>query len=222
MKQQTANGLCFTRCRYLKIAYFEKHKVIAGPEQGLILQKSEIKMAITLHPGSRIEHLEYGEGIVASGSSALYRIAFFGKGIIEIPASEISECKILESFQPDEDKVDVYDLRYTLKKLLEEYSDISEPVLLGERWKKGSLILQPADPNLKPKEIAVETFFHKLVMVRDRLRVLEQKINAHKLMEDSEKVEMQQYITRIYGSLTSFNVLFRYSNDQFTGEKSDN
>jgi hypothetical protein len=179
-------------------------------------------MAITLHPGSRIEHPGYGEGIIASWSSALYRIAFFGKGIIEIPTSELSKCKILESFQPDEDKVDVYDLRYTLKKLLEEYSDISEPVLLGERWKKGSLVLQPADPNLKPKEIPVETFFHKLVMVRDRLRVLEQKINAHKLLEDSEKVEMQQYITRIYGSLTSFNVLFRYSNDQFTGEKSDN
>jgi hypothetical protein len=176
---------------------------------------------MNLHPGSRIEHPRHGEGIVASSSSGKYRIAFFGKGIIELPQSEQDQWEVLESFEPEEDKVDVYDLRYTLKKLLEEYSDISEPVLLGERWKKGTLILQPADRSLKPKEIPVETFFHKLVMVRDRLRVLEQKINAHKLLEDSEKVEMQQYITRIYGSLTSFNVLFRYSSDQFTGEKSD-
>ena len=92
---------------------------------------------------------------------------------------------------------------------------------MGEKWKKGMLILQPADKALKPKEIPVETFFHKIVMLRDRLRVLEQKINAHKVLEDSEKIEMQQYITRIYGSLTSFNVLFRYPTDYFVGEKSE-
>jgi hypothetical protein len=176
---------------------------------------------MTLSIGSRIEHPKYGEGIVAGSNGDQYRVAFFGKGIVELPKSEQDNWQILETYQSDEDKVDVYDLRYTLKKLLEEYSDISEPVLLGEKWKKGMMILQPADKSLKPKEIPVETFFHKIVMVRDRLRVLEQKINANKLLEDSEKVEMQQYITRIYGSLTSFNVLFRFPHDYFVGEKSE-
>jgi len=171
--------------------------------------------------GSRIEHQKYGEGIIAGVFAAFYKVSFFGKGIVEI-SKEPSDWTVLEAFQSDEDKVDVYDLRYTLKKVLEEYSDISEPVLLGEKWKKGMLFLQPADRNLKPKEIPVENFFHKIVMLRDRLRVLEQKINAHKILEDSEKIEMQQYITRIYGSLTSFNVLFRYSSDYFVGEKGEN
>ena len=170
--------------------------------------------------GSRLEHPQYGEGILAGKTGHQLRVCFFGKGIIEISGNE--EIVWLEKVKsPEEEMIDPYDLRYTLKKLLEEYSDISEPVLLGERWKKGMLILQPADRNLKSKEIPIETFFHKIVMLRDRLRVLEQKINAHKLLEDSEKVEMQQYITRIYGSLTTFNVLFRFSSDQFTGEKSE-
>jgi len=169
--------------------------------------------------GSRLEHPQYGEGILAGESPNGLRVAFFGKGIVEIPAD--SDIRWLEKVQPQERMIDPYDLRYTLKKVLEEFSDLSEPVLMGERWKKGMLILQPADRNLKPKEIPVETFFHKIVMLRDRLRVLEQKINAHKVLEDSEKVEMQQYITRIYGSLTTFNVLFRHSQDQFTGEKGE-
>lgn len=169
--------------------------------------------------GSRVEHSRYGEGILAGENAGHWRISFFGKGIVEIAKEE--DLVWIERVQPSEDLIDPYDLRYTLKKLLEEYSDISEPVLIGERWKKGMLILQPADRSLKPKEIPVETFFHKIVMLRDRLRVLEQKLNAHKALEDSEKVEMQQYITRIYGSLTTFNVLFRFASDQFVGEKSE-
>jgi len=169
--------------------------------------------------GSRIEHPVYGEGILAGESDQNWRMAFFGKGIIDIPKSD--GFVWLEKIPVSEPAIDPYDLRYTLKQILEEYSDLSEPVLIGERWKKGTLILQPADSSLKGKEIPVETFFHKIVMLRDRLRVLEQKINAHKVLEDSEKVEMQQYITRIYGSLTTFNVLFRFSTDQFVGEKSE-
>ena len=94
-------------------------------------------------------------------------------------------------------------------------------VPLAQKWEGGTLQLVPGKGELQGKELPIDTFFHKVVMVRDRLRTLEQKINAHPKLSDAEKVDMQQYITRVYGSLTSFNVLFRDRADQFTGAKSD-
>jgi superoxide dismutase len=80
------------------------------------------------------------------------------------------------------------------------------------------MVLQPQDVSLSNKEIPINTFFHKIVMLRDRLRVLEQKINSSKNLDDQEKVDLQQYITRCYGSLTTFNVLFKNNTQNFKGD----
>lgn len=92
---------------------------------------------------------------------------------------------------------------------------------LGQRWEGGTLILKPGTEGQQSKEVSIEAFFHKIVMVRDRLRVLEQKINTHPKLSEQEKVDMQQFITRCYGSLTTFNVLFRDKGDYFVGAKGD-
>jgi hypothetical protein len=93
-------------------------------------------------------------------------------------------------------------------------------VPLAPKWDGGTLVLKPADASLQPKELPLEHLFHKVVMLRDRLRVLEQKINAHDKLSDVEKVDMQQYVTKCYGTLTTFNILFRDERDRFVGEKS--
>ncbi|HRG91992.1 MAG TPA: hypothetical protein PLZ10_03540, partial [Chitinophagaceae bacterium] len=148
-----------------------------------------------------------------------YLIAFINTGIREIDKTDAQ----LEEIIPENVSVEVEtqsETEKSLLKILRMWGGITEPVPLGDRWIKGMMILQPADKSLKPKEIPIEDFFHKIVMLRDRLRVLEQNINSSKTLTDEEKVNIQQYITRCYGSLTTFNVLFRNKEQNFVGEKS--
>jgi len=102
----------------------------------------------------------------------------------------------------------------------EALRDESPDVPLAAKWEGGTAVLKPRDPGLQAKEIPLDHLFHKVVMIRDRLRVLEQKVNAHPKMTDAEKVELQGYVTKCYGSLTTFNVLFRDERDRFVGDKS--
>ncbi|MCU1281978.1 MAG: hypothetical protein JWM53_5524 [bacterium] len=116
----------------------------------------------------------------------------------------------------DLDKIDRI-VRNAVKDALEPALADDEPVELGGKWEGGKIEIWPKDPALGAKEIPIDVFFHKIVMLRDRLRVLEQQINGHGKLSDEEKVHLQQYVTRCYGSLTTFNVLFRRKDDHFTG-----
>ena len=91
---------------------------------------------------------------------------------------------------------------------------------LASRWHGGKFILQPENETLAAKEIDVEVFFHKIVMVRESLRVLEQRINSHPKLNDEDRLQLQQYVSRCYGTLTTFNVLFQDERDKFIGQKS--
>ena len=127
---------------------------------------------------------------------------------------------MVEEAVVEDRSISLEDVIDAVQNVFEQYYDVGDIVELGDKWDGGTMILQPGSEGLKTKEIPIETFFHKIVMLRDRLRVLEQNINSHSKLSDEDKVHMQQYITRIYGSLTTFNVLFRSKHDYFVGEKS--
>lgn len=174
----------------------------------------EVKLGI----GTRLQHTLYGAGVIVGIRYASYLISFIESGIKEIDKTDPK----LDEIIPENVTVELEttsEVERSLLKILRLWSDTTELVPLGDRWIGGTMLLQPADKSQKPKEIPVDVFFHKIVMLRDRLRVLEQNVNAHKILTDEDKVNLQQYITRIYGSLTTFNVLFKNKEHWFVGEK---
>jgi hypothetical protein len=174
--------------------------------------------------GMRVEHPHHGMGVVKALSEHLAEVDFNGmvKSIDPVTGK-------LEPFEP---KAELKGLEVPLKEFIARTVEAvaqemnlqapsgGEEIVkeLALRWKKGALVLKSADASLQPKEVPLEAFFHKIVMMRNNLRVLEQKINAHTGLSDADKVEIQQYISRCYGSMTTFNVLFKNREDQFSSK----
>ena len=171
-----------------------------------------------LHIGMKVRHPKYGVGTVKSIAERTADIRFEdAQRTLDPELSEITAA---------EPSASVTALEVPLKQFVESTVEavigrlgFEKPNAvieqLGVRWHKGKAVLHPADPTLQTKEVPLEVLFHKLVGIRNQLRVLEQKINAHPQLTDGEKVEMQQYVTRCYGSLTTFNLLFKEKEDQF-------
>jgi hypothetical protein len=182
-------------------------------------------MKITdMRVGMKVEHPHHGMGFVKSLSEHLAEVDF--NGMVKSVDPELGK---VEPFEP---KAELKGLELPLKELIAKTvhavakelnlhaPESGEEIVkeLALRWRKGSLLLKSSDASLQPKEVPLEAFFHKIVMMRNNLRVLEQKINAHAGLSDADKVEIQQYISRCYGSMTTFNVLFKNREDQFSSK----
>jgi hypothetical protein len=205
-KWQTANFLISLKC------------IVGNPIFAHIFKLNFTEMSeMLMGVGSRVKHPQFGKGVVVQIRSDAYEIGFIEHGVRQI-MRDYKGLEVIEAIETPSDLATYEKIEKSLVRVLRRFSDVQETVSLGQKWTGGKMILYPGDKTLKEKEVPIETFFHKIVMIRDRVRVMEQRINGSNLT-DEEKVDLEQYITRIYGSLTTFNVLFKNKEDQFTGER---
>lgn len=171
--------------------------------------------------GARVKHPTMGVGVVYEIDHRTVHVFFREHGEQPISRSFDGLVTIAPGVEIAQEPLDLDHVRDAIREVLEEMQQPQRPVNMAPRYDGGMLEIKPRDPALKSKEVPIDEFFHKIVMIRDRFRVLEQKINAHDKLSDQEKVELQQYITRCYGSLTTFNILFEDKEDHFVGQKSE-
>jgi hypothetical protein len=169
--------------------------------------------------GTRVKHTIYGEGIISKVNITNYDIFFEKAGKVTI-SKQTEDLDVLEekASVASSASFTLQQLEESVRYVLDKYIGLPEEIELGDKWIDGKLILKPANPDLQAKEIPIDTFFHKIVMMRDKLRVLEQNINSNEKLSDEEKVNLQQYISRVYGSFTSFNILFKNKEDYFSSK----
>lgn len=176
--------------------------------------------ASELAAGSKLSHPKFGTGMILSVDDTYYKIYFYNNEEIKTLARDYESFTVDEAKVPDFPMLTMKDVERAIKEALLQTAERAPIVPLGGKWMGGNVVFEPNDDSLQAKEIPMATFFHKIVMVREKLRVLEQNINNHPKLDDEDRVGLQQYITRCYGSLTTFNVLFAYKEDQFKGSGS--
>ena len=171
--------------------------------------------------GARVQHPTMGEGVVYDLDARTVYIFFKDQGEQSISRNFAGLQVTAPGPELPEAGLDMATIEEALEQVLERMNTPQRPVEMARRFEDGTMELKPKDPSLKSKELPIDDFFHKIVMIRDRFRVLEQKINAHPALSEAEKVDLQQYITRCYGSLTTFNILFEDKDDHFVGQRGD-
>ena len=158
--------------------------------------------------GAWIEHPQLGVGRVANSNENAWVVSFPGVGLRNVQPNEVGVREV--PAPPQEDPI-----KRAVREVLDEYGFGAVAEIAG-RWEGGEIVVRSAT-GAQDHRMEVDKLFHKVVMIRDRLRVLEQKINANKTLSGAEKVDLQQYVTRCYGSLTSLNFLFKRDEDKFRG-----
>jgi hypothetical protein len=164
-----------------------------------------------LRIGTWIEHPHFGKGRIANHHDEKYIVSFPGVGLREVGSRE-------PGVREAEGPVEEDPIKSAIRDVLNEYGFGGNATLAG-KWEGGEIVVRPGREGVREHTLSIDQLLHKVVMVRDRLRVLEQKINANKTLADTEKVDLQQYITRCYGSLTSLNFLFSRDEDKFIGQR---
>lgn len=173
-------------------------------------------MSELLGVGSRVRHNMYGKGVIISLDADNYQVCFVENGILPI-GKKYDGWDVIERIKPDK-TISYSQLERSLERILHAHDLLPPDIELAQKWEGGNLIIRDSDGTVKEREIPIDTFFKKIISVREKLRVMEQRINSSKLTEE-EKINLQQYITRAYGSLTTFNVLFQDKEDHFVGQR---
>ncbi len=168
--------------------------------------------------GSRIEHKSFGLGVVVEVDGDIFTIYFNESGDVKEINREFEGLSLHHKVALDIVPIDISDIENAVERAFRKVPKNDIPIVeMGERWLGGTVTLTPGLDGLQSKDVPMDTFFNKIIMIRERLRVLEQNINNHEKLNETEKIHLQQYITRSYGSLTTFNILFADKQDHFKG-----
>lgn len=169
--------------------------------------------------GSQIRHPKFGKGVVVESEASYYKIYFNFTAEVKTIARDFPNFELVEKKEAEFQPITLAEIESAVENVIRKNQSKEDlpKVTLAQKWINGTVTINPYNPEMSNKEIPIKTFFHKIVMVRERLRVLEQNINNHEKLDDEDRIQLQQYITRAYGSLTTFNVLFSNKEDYFKG-----
>jgi len=167
--------------------------------------------------GSKINHAKFGLGVICNLDNDFYKIYFSTLDEVKAIARDYVGLEVVEKVADEAPSIELRDIEKAVEAVFLKYTEKNQIVELSGKWLNGTLEMKPGSSDLQGKEVPIRVFYNKIISVREKLRVLEQNINNHERLDEAEKLHLQQYITKAYGSLTTFNILFAQKEDYFKG-----